>query len=151
VFHAHSLSFGGFAVSIFGQIFNKPSISKIAGGGGAHGSEPLNMAKGNIFKKYRLNYIMNKLDKVIAISEKINEDLHKINFPTNKILRINNGIDTKNYKNKLEWIENLSKNFGVYTYAGRFEKIKGIDILINAWYKTSEDFREKNRLLVMGQ
>lgn len=151
LFHAHSLSFGGYAVTLFGKIFNKPSISKIAGGGGRYGSEPMNMFHGNFFKKMRLNYIKKNISKVIAISNLINEDLKTIGYPLHKIQRINNGIDTnKNYE-KIQWVKELSSEYGVFLYAGRFEKIKGIDILISAWNKTSKDFREKNRLLIIGK
>ncbi|CAM4235977.1 glycosyltransferase family 4 protein [Lacicoccus alkaliphilus] len=151
LFHAHSLSFGGYAVALFGKIFKKPSVSKIAGGGSAKGSEPVNMMYADWLTKYRLNYLLKNIDKVIAISEDIYKDLNTVGFSKNQKIRINNGIDTNTYTKKLPTIENLSKKYNIYVYAGRFEKIKGIDVLIESWYLTSQEFRKKNKLLLLGK
>ncbi|WP_411843765.1 glycosyltransferase [Salinicoccus sp. HZC-1] len=151
IFHAHSLSFGGFSASLFGRIFRKPSISKIAGGGSPLGCEAVNMYDKGGFARWRLNFLKKNIDKVIAISDDIQKDLLKLGFEQKKIVKINNGIKFNESENKNIDIIEMSKNYQVFCYAGRFEKIKGIDILLKSWYKTSRSFRNKSRLIIIGK
>ncbi|MFC3389120.1 glycosyltransferase [Salinicoccus sesuvii] len=151
VLHAHSLSLGGFAVALFGKIFNKPAISKIAGGGSSKGCEAINMYCAGGLKRWRLNYIKKNISKVIAISDAINSDLKKLGFSENTIERINNGISMERNNTKSSDVLSLSNSFDVYVYTGRYELIKGTDILLKAWYGTSEDFRKSSKLVLMGK
>lgn len=99
---------------------------------------------------------MNKyLSKYIAISRPIKQDLLDIGVPENKISFLPNGInminedkeDKQRKRNKLK----LPQNKVIYLFVGRFEPVKGIDILLKAWMNTSTKFKERSQLVFLGQ
>ncbi|MEE9378018.1 MAG: glycosyltransferase, partial [Candidatus Lokiarchaeia archaeon] len=76
----------------------------------------------NFFKKF----LIKKIDYIRAINDKIYNDLIKLNFPRNNILRIPNGINYKlfiNFKKK----KHQNTNFG---YVGRLTEFKNLKFLL---------------------
>lgn len=154
IIHAHSLSSPGFTASLISFLLRIPSISKIAGGGNKIGCEAKRMFMAGGFKRLRIRFMNKYLSKYIAISKAIYDDLRDIGVPQNKIIFLPNGINTTHISNneiprelyKIKIIQ--EKN--IFLYAGRFEKIKGIDVLLEAWSRTTDDFRRTNQLVLLG-
>lgn len=106
-----------YIASIYKKMFNIPFICRIAG----REVENLYNSKTGIKK---LKKITDNVDYIIAINKKIYSDLVKIGFPKNKIKYITNGI----YLN--EPVDIISNFF--IQYCGRIEKVKGLDVLLEA-------------------
>lgn len=155
IVHAHSLTANGFIAALSTLLFKIPSISKIAGGGNEQGCEAKRMYIHGGLKKWRLEFINRHLSSYIAISKSIEKDLIDIKVPREKIVYLPNGIDISrgNGNDKLRESNNLDlpTDKKIYLYAGRFEYIKGIDILLKAWINTSSQLKEKAILVILGE
>lgn len=155
IIHAHSLKANGFIAALCTKLFKIPSIAKIAGGGNENGCEAKRMYMAGGMKKQRLLFMKKHLNKFIAISNSIKKDLLDIHIPEEKIIFLPNGINIQpdNCKDKMELKRKLKlpldKN--IFLFAGRFEFVKGIDILLKAWNNTSNNFREQSILVLLGQ
>lgn len=155
VLHAHSLNTTGFTAALATYLIKLPSISKIAGGGNEIGCEAKRMYLEGGLKKFRILFMNKYLSKYIAISRPIKQDLLDIGVPENKISFLPNGInminedkeDKQRKRNKLK----LPQNKVIYLFVGRFEPVKGIDILLKAWMNTSTKFKERSQLVFLGQ
>ncbi|MGG3449088.1 glycosyltransferase family 4 protein [Domibacillus aminovorans] len=155
ILHSHSLRSTALSAAFGKLLFNIPAISKIAGGGNELGCEAKRLYHQNIVGKARINFLTHYLDAYISISKAIKKDLQEINVPTHKIKFIPNGINidlkSKNSDDKpLELLEVESRK-NLFLFAGRFEKIKGLDVLLQAWKNTSPEFKDNNQLILLGE
>jgi len=147
VVHGHSLNAPGLIVGLVKLLFKIPGVAKIAGGGNEKGCEIIRMNESGIIGQMKVRFMSKYIEKFIAISSSIERDLHKVNVNKEKIVYLANGINLEEFKTEEE--NNYNDNF---LYLGRLEKIKGIDILIDAWLNIIEknpDFPHK--LIIAGK
>ncbi|UQF18028.1 glycosyltransferase family 4 protein [Vagococcus lutrae] len=144
IIHAHSLSAPGISAALISKLFRIPSIAKIAGGGNKDGCEIIRM-KNKKFGKIKVEFLKNNLTYFISISGSIYVDLKKVGVPENKILRIPNGINFKEYETKEPTSDIIN-----FIYVGRHEYVKGIDVLEKAWMKLDSCYKTKAKLVVLG-
>ena len=103
---------------------------------------------GNFFKKFLVKTIMkktlNKSNLIIYISKEVKKSFERAFTIKTKSKIIDNGIPCVFFKNRP--VRDLNKNITI-SYVGRLTKTKGIDLLIEAFYKNCE--RYKNIKLVI--
>lgn len=144
IIHAHSLSAPGITAALLSKIYGIPSIAKIAGGGNKDGCEIIRMNNKKL-GRLKVHLLKKYLTYFISISDSIYEDLKKVGISENKILRIPNGVNFKEYE--LKEPDNDIINF---IYVGRHEYVKGIDILEKAWMGLDSYYKLKSKLIVLG-
>ncbi len=96
-----------------------------------------------------------KADKLIAVSQSIKKHLQSaLHINGNRITLIHNFIDETNYDTSLVDFEGLKNRLGIYKertvimFAGRFDKEKGIDILIAAFRKLQYEYIDLYLILI---
>ncbi len=107
------------------------------------------------FPKRKLRQLQ-QVDKWIAISSEIIQELKNNGFGANKIVRIPNGVDTavyhpvlSNEKAELRRQLNLPLDKKIFIFSGKITRRKGIDTLITAWAQTKEA-KQQGLLLLVG-
>ena len=78
------------------------------------------------------------VDKVYAISDDIIKELHALNFPNNKIVKIPNSIELKKFS-ILKKKEKSNETINFITVARYYEKKKGLDLIENVSKKLIEN------------
>ena len=137
VIHIHENNTLGFIVHHYAKKYGIPYVLQ------GHGSLLCQMSG----KKRMIGRVWNTLferptlfeaSKVIALTETEAEQCKNIGVPNNKIEIVSNGINLSEYENLPEKGEFRKKYLirddeKIILYLGRLHKIKGIDILINAF------------------
>lgn len=152
IVHLHTFrSYQNILILNYCKKYNVPYIIQ------AHGSV-LPFSQNKILKKiydvlwgYKL---LNNSFKVIALTETESKQYQNMKVPAKKIEIIPNGINLKDYENlpkKGEFRKKyaISENEKIILYLGRIHKIKGIDLLLDAFSKISEDFDDV-KLVIVG-
>ena len=107
-------------------------------------------------------FLSNKIKKlkeanaIIAITQDIVDDLQKHGFQKEKIAYIPNGVDTTAFyppsveeKQKIRCALGLPERKKIYAFTGKITRRKGIDIILEAWGKTTKA-RKDALLIVIG-
>ena len=107
-------------------------------------------------------FLSNKIKKlkeanaIIAITQDIVDDLQKHGFQKEKIAYIPNGVDTTAFyppsveeKQKIRCTLGLPERKKIYAFTGKITRRKGIDIILEAWGKTTKA-RKDALLIVIG-
>ncbi|MBI5459244.1 glycosyltransferase [Methanobacterium sp.] len=98
--------------------------------------------------------ILNHADKLIALTDVEVEQYKLMGVDEKKIVIVPNGIDINQFKNlpsKGKFKDNycIQKNERVILYLGRINKIKGIDLLVNAFLHLTKEL-DNIRLVIVG-
>ena len=116
------------------------------------------IVKGSIFKRvaYKfqkpiLRFIMNQASAVIAANEYEISDFSTL-VKREKIVLVPNGIDMDSLqKTEIDFKSKYKISDRIILFVGRFDKVKGVDILLQAFSKVCEDSRFNNvKLVIMG-
>lgn len=149
IIHAHFVYRPGYLAVILGKIFGKPTVIT------AHGSDihqNLNTEKGNRTLRERTLFSLRSCWKIITVSNYLKTRMIEEGIDENKIFVIPCGFSEEIFypKNKDEMRRKLSLPMGedIIMYVGNLEKIKGIDILINAYALIKS--MNKVKLLIIG-
>lgn len=126
----------GFASALIAGIFKKSLFIKV------HGSD-INLVTRYFFRRKMIVYALKNAQKIIAVSAALKEKMIILGVPQNKIAHIQNGINTDLFLplNKIKCREklNLPVDKKIILYVGNLEKVKGIDVLIEAMKVLNED------------
>ena len=125
IIHVHSIDLA-FAISLSSKLLNIPLICTL---------------HGTTFNKKEINYFKRILDKMLirfSLIDKISvvDKTSLINFSTNHVKYVPNGIDTSLFKPIKNKIKN-KKQIKLLS-VGRLEKIKGFDLLVDVVNKHEE-------------
>jgi glycosyltransferase involved in cell wall biosynthesis len=152
IIHLHGYrNFQNFFCYYYAKKHNIPYIVQ------AHGSLPYLNQKQLIKKSidsiigYRL---LQDASRVIALHKTEADQYKKMGVAENKIEIIPNGIDLSEYESLPERGQfrnkyHIRNNEKIILYLGRIHKIKGIDLLINAYSKLVKDI-EETKLVIVG-
>ncbi|HOV80530.1 MAG TPA: glycosyltransferase family 4 protein [Bacillota bacterium] len=153
ILQAHQLAGPALAASLAGKLFAKPVVARVEGGSQS-GSEIKLLAE-RLFGLLRIEFIKRNTDCFIAVSRPIEEDL--AGYGINNVFLIQNGVDTdrfhacgKDDKAGLRRRLGLPLENVVFTFAGRLEYVKGVDILLQAWDKLSPAAGKVLSLVILG-
>lgn len=83
-----------------------------------------------------------KIDRWIAISTELKEEILSCDIPEERIIRIPNAVHHEKFtalpseqKNVLRAEAGITSDQTVFLFVGRLEKRKGVDVLLHAWQK----------------
>ncbi len=93
------------------------------------------------FGRRRLTDIVNHVDRFIAISSSISSELVELGVEESKIVRLANAVDSHRFTPaggpseiaKLRGELGLPADGPIAVFVGRFEHVKGVDVLVEAW------------------
>lgn len=119
---------------IYKSITNVPYLVRATGG------EARTLSKTEKGKK-KFNKVCSNADAFIAINKDIYNVFTELNVDTEKVEYITNGVDLR------KRIDVSNNN--VVMYCGRIEKVKGVDILLEAWKLIDKEKNIKNTKLVI--
>lgn len=154
ILQAHQLAGPGLIACLAGKIFAKPVVARVEGGG-QNGSEIKLLAKKPL-GLLRIRLMKKNTDFFIAVSRAIEKDLGE--FGIHNVFFIPNGVDTNKFSASADSDKaNLRKQLElppdrvIFTYAGRLEYVKGVDILLQTWQMLSPRARKAVSLVVLGE
>lgn len=132
IIHVHHLYLDAFAAGLLRRFFRKPVLAKAACGGYVG-----DMAR---LRRIRLSPLFfaaaRRLDRIVAISDQIHEELIDHGFDPTRIVRIPNGVDTERFHPVLDR-EAAKRSLGLQgklvSFAGRLDPQKGLVFLLQAW------------------
>jgi len=152
----HTIGIRGFQSLIATMISKKKKIPLVIsdqGGLTTHPDLQRGIARKFLYKlqKPMLNFIINQATKIIVANEYEKEIFS--NFTMNsKIEVIRNGVDLEELKIEKRYFKeknNIKNNF--ILFVGRFSKVKGIDILLNAISLIKDtEAMQNTKMIIMG-
>lgn len=109
-----------------------------------HGSDIFQAAKMPLFRKVT-GFVLRKSQAVIAVSQALVDEAHKLGVPPEKCRVISNGVNLANYQPLDETLREL-----VILYAGSLIKRKAVDILIQAFARLPQAL-SVYKLVIVGE
>lgn len=126
----------GFGSALVNRVLKKPLVIKV------HGSD-VNLSSKYLLRRKMISYAFKKAEKIIAVSNALKEKIISLGIPGEKIEVIPNGIDIELFKpmDKAECRKKLSLPLDkkIVLFVGNLEKVKGVDILVEAMKGLPED------------
>ncbi len=147
-------SFQSFIASLVSKYHKIPLIISDQGGLTTHPD----LQKNNLIKKimYKIQnpiikFIVNQATKIIVPNEYEKEIFSQYTTST-KIAVVRNGISLDEiYESKIDFKEKYGIKNNFVLFVGRFNKVKGIDILLQAWNLIKDNPEIQNtKLVIMG-
>jgi teichuronic acid biosynthesis glycosyltransferase TuaC len=138
----------GFAAVRLGRFFKKPVVVS------ARGSD-INLFRTFPIIRKLLQYVLRKADKVVAVSQALNEAIVQLGIPEEKILTIPNGVDMKKFypiPREIAQQELGVLNRKMILSVGNLTPNKGFDLLVRAFKILADEFHEEAvQLAIVGQ
>ncbi len=137
----------GFAAALLGKALKKPVIIKVLG------------SDINVFIKGRLRramtvYSLKRAQRVIAVSEELKQGMIALGIDGDKIDVIANGVDLEHFRpmdrDECRRKLNLSTDETVVLYIGNLKRIKGSDVLLEAFDKIAKAKGPDHQLCLVG-
>jgi glycosyltransferase involved in cell wall biosynthesis len=107
-----------------------------------------------LWGRLKLHFLKCTVDRFVAITKQIEDDLKRLGVPGSKIVRIPNGIsmdplsngyDREQIKSEMGWASDTK----VVTFVGRLVHAKGVDWLLEVWREVAKQERTA-RLAIIG-
>lgn len=136
----------GFASFLIAKKMGVPVIIGVLG-------SDINIYTRYYLRKLLIKYVLDRCNKVIAVSNALEQRLVEIGVAVEKIVVIPNGVDAELFK-PLDQTEcrkkiGLPLNKKIILYAGNFAQVKGVDILVDAFGELAR-FRNDILLVLVG-
>lgn len=146
--HAHLLFLDAYAAGAIRAVLQKPVLAKAAGGG----------AFGDVSRLRRVPFSawlrsgLRRVDRLVAPSREILEELIGHGFSATRIVEIPNGVDTEWFRPAADR-EAIRRALGLHgrvvSFAGRLAPEKGLPVLLEAWERVTSTLSDA-RLLLFG-
>lgn len=148
--HANRSS-SGLIAGLIGFVLRKKVLYKLT-----RGDEiDIKGLRSTLWGSLKLRYLRRTVDKFVAITKQIEDDLKHLGIPRGRIVRIPNGItlnrlpnsyDRERVTSEIGWASNTK----IVTFVGRLIHAKGVDWLLEVWKEVAQ--QEKSaRLLIIGE
>jgi len=155
----------GVVAVLVSLLFNKKCILKAETNGEMSGDVFRNGLGGNkskfLMKSLDVaielrNLVLRRANLFIAISEEIKRELIRCKIPPQQIAHVPNGVDTDRFhpvdyeeKRRLRDKLEIPPKRTLIIYSGRLNRGKGLELLLDAWYRLSK-FHSETHLLIVG-
>ncbi|MDP3964643.1 MAG: glycosyltransferase family 4 protein [bacterium] len=151
IVHAHQLFSAGLAAASLRHVHKAPIVAKVAGGGSDGDIADIRRWP---FTKTKLRRL-DRMDRFIAITPQISEELAGIGITEDRIANIPNGVDTKKFKtsqgDKRIFKQKLNlPDAPLLLFVGRIVPTKQVDRLLSAWPSVLQTL-PKAKLLLLGK
>ena len=137
IIHVHLASSPALSAVLIKKLFGKKIVLKF---GGARATGDIGTSLSKPWGKLKLGIIEKYFDVFIVPSNEMYKELAGFGFPTKKIVKIPNGVNTDYFNTVTETAKlNLRKNLNlpeknlIAIYTGRIERGKGLEFLIQQW------------------
>ncbi|MFH0853274.1 MAG: glycosyltransferase family 4 protein [bacterium] len=149
--HAHQLFSAGLAAAVLKKLHRSPIIGKAAGGG--RDGDISDLHHWPLTEK-KLSYLRS-IDRFIAITPQIADELKSIGVPDHQIIQIPNGVDTDLFAPPEVSREEAKQKVGfnnqpIVIFIGRLIPTKQVDRLLRAWPRVIAQV-PKAKLLLIGK
>lgn len=142
---AHYIYPDGFAAIQLGRLFKKPVVVS------ARGSD-VNLYRTFPLIRKLLQHVLQKADRVVAVSQALKQAIIQLGIPEEKICNIPNGVDTEKFYSmrKEEARRELGLSSGrIILSVGNLTANKGFDLLIRSLRILADEYHEKDLQLVI--
>ncbi len=143
IFHSHGIGAPAFIAILAAKLYGGYAVIKLRSG------------KDKYINQKGLNLFLSSADRIIVV----NKEMYKwlvTNYGLQKVFYMPNRVDMSLFTPaSQDEKENLKKKMGfngklVFLYTGRLEKVKGIDILLEAWLRLPSYYKSISKLLIIG-
>lgn len=145
-------SFQSFVAALISKKYNIPLVISDQGGLTTH-PDIHGTIKKIIYKLQNpmIKFIINQATKISAANEYEKQIFAQFGVGS-KVIIVRNGIDLDTVKkNQINFKEKYSIQDNFILFVGRFNKVKGIDVLLKSWASIKNDPETNNvRLVIMG-
>ena len=128
------------------KVFRKPLVIKVMG-------SDINLYTRNFIRRCLTVYALKQAGQVIAVTEDLKKKMIALGVGRENIAVVYNGVDSKRFKpmDRLECRRELGLPLDktILLFIGAFRKIKGVDYLVEAYSKLSENNSARDLFLVM--
>lgn len=126
----------GFAAAWLAKVFRKPLVIKVMG-------SDINLYTRGFLRRCLTVYTLKQAGQVIAVTEDLKKKMIALGVGPDKIAVVYNGVDSHRFK-PMDTLEcrkelGLPQDKTILLFIGAFRKIKGVDYLVDAYAKLSEN------------
>ena len=153
ILHAHLAAAPAVLAGLARSFFKKPVILKL---GGSRKTGDIGTSLATPHGKLKLAYLSKYMTHFVCPSNEIREEMLGSGFPGGRISVIPNGVDTSLFypveageKARLRESLKLPKDAKIVVFSGRFEKGKGLEVLLDIWSKLDKQYKSEGILLVL--
>jgi glycosyltransferase involved in cell wall biosynthesis len=129
IIHVHSLNYHTFAAVLAGRWLGRPVVTKLANTGSASDIEKMRIGQ-QLALSHLMLPIALRSDRFVALNQAIVRELAAVGVPSDRIVRIPNGVETGRGNLKRTY---LLHNPVRLIYVGRLHEQKGVDVLLRSF------------------
>ncbi len=146
IIQASQMGVPAWCAVFFKILFKKPVVLKPEG-------MDLEFAMRNPWRRRITKLILKTADAFVAISKNHAEHYQRLNLPVEKLTHIHNAVEAPVISQvKTDAMERFGLPPGKinFTFTGRFEPVKGLNVLLGAWRKLPVNILKGSSLLIAG-
>ncbi len=148
IIHVHGLNYHTFVVALAGRWFNRRTLVKLANSGRASDINKMRSNQQLPLAQYLLPAALG-CDCFVATNPTIVQELIAVGVPTEKIVRLPNGVETDSIATKSGYALNDPIRL---IFVGRLHEQKGLDVLLMAFQQLLKQCPTLNmRLQLLGE
>ncbi|WP_042683779.1 glycosyltransferase family 4 protein [Candidatus Nitrosotenuis chungbukensis] len=146
-------SFQSLVAALISKKYKIPLVISDQGGLNTHPDLQKNSLMKKIMYKIQvpiISFIVNQATKIIVPNEYEKEIFSKYTT-SKKIEVVRNGISLDEiYQSKIDFRDKYKVKNNFILFLGRFNKVKGIDVLLQAWASIKDNIESDTKLVIMG-
>lgn len=146
IIHVHFAYPAGFAAALIGKILKKPVVLTVRG-------TDINYFPTDPVLKIIIRYSLNRITKIIAVSDNLKRKVSNLNIKCNKIEVVPNGVDLNLFKaidkGSVRKKLGINDHNKVILYVGAFEKVKGLEFLLRAYKEILKSYVFNEATLIL--
>lgn len=154
ILHAHLASSPAVLAGLASFFMSKPMLLKL---GGSRKTGDVSTSSSTVFGRAKLRFLAGRFRSIVCPSRELAEEAVKAGFREESVSVIPNGVAASEFrpagaeeKRALRAKLGLPQDTAIYIFTGRFERGKGLEILVKAWRSLPPKGGEKRCLLLLG-
>jgi glycosyltransferase involved in cell wall biosynthesis len=152
IYHAHDIGAAGWLAVAAARLLGGRSLVKLRTGCDVYRRR---FAGG--FPRWQFTRLLRLADRVVVVNSDAERFVRSLGVPRSRVLRLPNTTDTDYFRppsaeEKAAARRSLEAAVDrtLVLYCGRFEHLKGVDILLRAWARIPRPLRERAHLVLVG-
>lgn len=152
IYHAHDVGAAGWLAVVAKVLLRGRSIVKLRSGAYCYTRRYLGHVGAG-----KLRWLLRLVDRVVVTNSEVEGLLRERSAALGRVWRVPNGLETSRFAPALPGEKRARREqLGLPTegtltlYVGRLDPIKGVDVLLNGWARTSPAVRSGAHLVIVG-